>query len=161
MFIEKLRAQIERLEKQRTSLDERIRRTRKELFEAGRAHCFTCSECKFVTPIRDLCMVHEFSGGYRPCGEDDHVYNERYHTICSHCGTSFDIKEEFKGILDRPLKDYVSSCIKWYSDSERTPEILRRHYQRQQEQIAKRMRDSRFAEALAAARKLLKDAGEL
>jgi len=73
----------------------------------------SCS-CGEAIKLRDIELIHEFYGGYRPCGEDDWEYRERYIWICKKCALGWFPVEDL-GKYAESFNSYVKCIYKWYS----------------------------------------------
>jgi hypothetical protein len=122
--------------------------------------CF-CGEC---IKVKDVELIHELSGGYLPCGEDNWEYHESYYFICKKCANANRGPKEL-GKYAKSFKEYVKVEYNWYSERNRNPpgklgEIIKPYIQKKDEIFERNMRVIKAEES----KKLLKymiDKGEI
>jgi len=117
----------------------------------------SCGEC---IKVKDVELIHQLSGGYLPCGEDDWTYSEHYYFICKKCASANREPKEL-GKYAQGFGTYVKAKYDWYSDIDRNPpgrlgEILKPHIQKEDERFEKNMRAIKAEESKRLLKYMLK-----
>lgn len=157
MSYEYLEKKLNTIRKRRDKLDAEIQSLKSHLKTQKKQMTLACP-CGQENKICDLELIKKYSEGWQPCGEDHYVYQESAFFICPHCKYAFD--DYTSDVFQQGLAEYVKVVHEWYADRgtpTRVRELMQPHWDREAkaEQEAKRVRE------LEAARKLLREAGEL
>ena len=138
-------------------------KVREELDEYYKNMELSCS-CGEIIKVKDVELIHQLSGGYLPCGEDNWRYSESYYFICKKCANAHNEVKDL-GYHAKNFRVYIKAIYDWYSDNNRNPpgrlgEILKPHIQKEDERFEKNIRAIK-AEDSKRLLKLMLEKGEI